>query len=128
RVFYDGVAIDGLDPRGRGLVDLTQINLWSAEEACVEQTAGEVRVYLRSWRVANTTASTRTDIATGDQQTNLYRGFYGKRYDGGEGLQFGAQQYGVSPPSALGVNGDQLGIVGRLGWARPGWSVGAFIM
>src|ERR1043166_4296827 len=128
RVFYDGMAIDGLDPHGNALVDLSQINLWSAEEACVEQTASEVRVYLRSWRVTNTTASTRTDIATGDQQTNLYRGFFGKRYDGGQALQFAAQQYGVSPPSALGANGDQLGLLTRVGWARPGWSVDGFLI
>ena len=32
RVFYDGFEITPLDPRSRGALDLTEINLWSAEE------------------------------------------------------------------------------------------------
>jgi hypothetical protein len=126
RVFYDGVALDALDPRTRGILDLTQINLWSAESACIEQTASEVRVHLRSWRVVSTTPSTRTDVGTGDQQTNLYRGFYGRRFDHGEAIQFGAQQFGTTPPSSFGTSSDQLGLVARLGWAGERWSVDAF--
>ena len=62
------------------MLDLTQINLWSAEDVTIEQAPEEVRVYIRSWRVRSTTPETRTDISTGDQQTNLYRGFFGRRF------------------------------------------------
>jgi hypothetical protein len=126
RVFYDGVELSGLDPRGQAVLDLTQVNLWSVEDAVVEPTADEVRVSLRSWRVRNTTPETRTDVGTGDQQTNLYRGFFGKRQDNGLAFQFGAQQYGTTPPSVFGTSSDQTGIVGRVGWAKRDWSVDGF--
>jgi len=127
RVFYDGVEMTDLDPRGRGVVDLTQVSLWSVEDAVVEPTPAEVRVYLRSWRVRNTTSETRTDVSTGDQQTNLYRAFYGRRFDNGTGIQFGAQQYGTTPPSIFGTSSDQTALVGRLGWAKRDWSVDGFV-
>ncbi|MEO6878847.1 MAG: TonB-dependent receptor plug domain-containing protein, partial [Gemmatimonadaceae bacterium] len=127
RVFYDGVSLDGLDPRGQGVLDLSRINLWGVEDAVVEQGPEEVRVYLRSWRVDNTTPYTRTDIATGDQQTNLYRGYFGRRFDNGAAIQFGAQQYGTTPPSVYGTSSDQLGLIGRVGWAKRDWSVDAHV-
>ena len=126
RVFYDGFELKSIDPRTGGILDLTQINLWSAEDATIEQTADETRVYLRSWRVRNTHTETRTDVATGDQQTNLYRGFYGKRMDAGGAFQFGAQQYGTTPPSQFGSSSDQVGFILRAGWAKQKWSVDAF--
>ncbi len=123
RVFYDGVAMDALDPRSGGALDLSQINLWAVEDAVIEQEAEEVRVYLRSWRVNSTTAYTRTDVATGDQQSNLYRGFFGRRFDNGAAIQLGAQQFGTTPPSVFGTSSDQLGIVARAGWASTNWSI-----
>lgn len=126
RVFYDGYEQVALDPRARGILDLTQINLWSIEDATIEQSADEVRVYLRSWRVRNTHSETRTDVSTGDQQTNLYRAFYGRRLDNGGAFQFGAQQYGTTPPSRFGASSDQVGLVARVGWAKEKWSVDAF--
>ncbi|HWH50557.1 MAG TPA: hypothetical protein VN651_03375 [Gemmatimonadaceae bacterium] len=127
RVFYDGFELAAMDPRTNGALDATQINLWSVEDALIEQAGDEVRVYLRSWRVRNTTPETRTDVSTGDQQTNLYRGFFGERLDNGLALQFAAQQYGTTPPSFLGSSSDQTGVVGRLGWARGAFSVDAFL-
>jgi hypothetical protein len=126
RVFYDGFDQTVLDPRAGGVLDLTQINLWSVEEAVVEQAADEVRVYLRSWRVRNTHTETRTDVSTGDQQTNLYRAFFGKRLQGGGDFQFGAQQYGTTPPSRFGASSDQTGVVVRAGLARQKWSIDAY--
>src|SRR5215467_14354746 len=128
RVFYDGFEFRPLDLRTRGVLDLTTINLWSAEDVLVEVMADEVRVYIRSWRVRGTTPVTRTDVSTGDQQTNLYRGFFGKRYNGGEALQFAAQQYGTTPPSLFGTSSDQLALIGRLGWANPALSIDAYAM
>jgi hypothetical protein len=123
RVFYDGVERDELDPRGGGALDLAQINLWSLEDAAIEESAGEVRVHLRSWRVTNTSPSTRTDVATGDQQTNLFRGFFGRRYSHGQALQFAAQEFGTTPPQRFGSSSDQLGATARVGWAVGPWSV-----
>jgi hypothetical protein len=126
RVFYDGFEMASLDPRTGGILDLTQINLWSIEDATIEQMADEVRVYLRSWRVRNTHTQTRTDVSTGDQSTNLYRGFLGTRLDNGGVFQFGAQQYGTTPPSEFGSSSDQTGVILRAGWAKQKWSVDAF--
>jgi hypothetical protein len=126
RIFYDGFEMPALDPRAGNVLDLSQVSLWTAEDAVVEQAPDEVRVYLRSWRVRNTNPETRTDVSTGDQQTNLYRGFYGKRYDNGAAFQFGAQQYGTTPPSVYGAASDQTSIMGRLGWARGNWSVDGY--
>jgi hypothetical protein len=128
RVFYDGFEFRPLDPRTRGVLDLTTLNLWSADDVLVEVMADEIRVYIRSWRVRGTTPVTRTDVSTGDQQTNLYRGFFGKRYNGGEALQFAAQQYGTTPPSVFGTSNDQLALIGRVGWANPALSIDAYGM
>lgn len=127
RVFYDGFEYTGLDPRNQGVLDLTQVSLWSVEDAKIEVTATEVRVYLRSWRVRNTTPETRTDVSTGDQETNLYRGFFGKRLDNGLAVQFAAQQYGTTPPNLLGSSADQTGVLGRVGWANSRMSFDAFL-
>src|SRR5262245_29917569 len=75
RVFLDGTERQELDPRAARVLDLSQSPMCAPEDAAIEQTPEEVRVYLRSWRARITTPVTRTDVATGDQQTNLYRGF-----------------------------------------------------
>jgi hypothetical protein len=128
RVFFDGVEYDEVDERTRGLLDLTEVQLWTLEELRIEWGATEVRVYTRTWRVDRTTPYTRTDISTGDQQTNLYRGFFGKRFGGGEGIQVGAQQYGTTPPGRVSPSSDQISLLGRLGWAKRGWSFDAFAL
>lgn len=127
RVFYDGLEIDDLDPRSGGAMDLTQIQLWTLEDVRVERGASEVRVYIRSWRVDRTTPSTRVDVSTGDQQTNMYRGFFGRRYQHGEALQVAAQQYGTTP-GLLGASSDQTTLMGRVGWARGALSVDGFML
>ena len=128
RVFYDGFEYAPLDPRGGGAHDLTQINLWSVEDATIEQAPDEIRVYLRSWRTRNVTPQTRTDVSTGDQQTNMYRGFFGKRFHSGADFQFAAQQYGTTPPSRFGASSDNNSAVARVGMARSGWSLDAYAM
>ena len=128
RVFFDGVEYDEVDERTRGLLDLTEVQLWTLEELRIEWGATEVRVYTRTWRVERTTPYSRADISTGDQQTNLYRGFFGKRFAGGEGIQVGAQQYGTTPPGRFSPSSDQISLLGRLGWAKHGWSFDAFAL
>ncbi|MGH7652528.1 MAG: TonB-dependent receptor plug domain-containing protein [Gemmatimonadaceae bacterium] len=126
RVFYDGIELDNLDNSGGGVPDLSKIPLWTLEHLTIERTATELRLYIRSWRVSNTDPYTQVDVATGNEDTNLYRGFYGKRYDNGADLQLAGQQYGVASPRFAG-SGDALSLLGRLGIARPGWSVDAFV-
>jgi len=126
RVFLDGVELDALDPREGVTRDLSVIQLWSLEEVAVERAAGELRVHLRSWRVRLTTPQTRTDILTGSENTNLYRGFFGKRMQGGGALQVAAQQYSTTSVRTAG-DGDALAAFARAGVARGRLSVDAVV-
>lgn len=123
RVFFDGVEYDALDARGGDVIDLSQVPIWLAEDVTIERVALETRVHIRSWRAERTDDYTRTDIGTGDQQTNLYRAFYGRRMQRGGALQLGAQQYNSRPPSFIGESSDQLGLMARVGWAGRDVSV-----
>lgn len=125
RIFYDGLEIDPLDPNTGGVLDLDAVQLWTLEDVTIERGADELRVYLRSWRVNRTTPSSRVDIASGDQNTNLYRAFYGKRFRHGEALQLGLEQYGATGGNFVG-GGDQLSLLARIGWAHGPWSIDAF--
>ena len=98
RFFYDGVELDPMDPRHEGLHDLAAIQIWTLEELAIERAAGEIRVHMRSWRVNRTTPYTRTDVITGNEETDIYRGFYGKRFNGGQALQLAAQQSSTQNP------------------------------
>ncbi|MCE9601478.1 MAG: hypothetical protein K8S21_04590 [Gemmatimonadetes bacterium] len=124
RVFLDGVELDGLDPRAGAVQDLSTVQIAALEEVAVERAAGELRVFLRSWRVRLTTASTRTDITTGSENTNLYRGFFGKRTNSGGVLQVAAQQYSTTSVRTAG-DGDALAAFGRVGFARGRLTVDA---
>ena len=126
RLFYDGVEMDALDNTTGSLLDLSTVQLWTLEHLTIERTASELRLYLRTWRVNNTDPYTRVDVATGNEDTNLYRGFYGKRFDNGGVLQLAGQQYGVTSPRFAGA-GDNLSLLGRVGIARKSWSVDAFV-
>jgi hypothetical protein len=127
RLFYDGVELDPLDVRTGPMHDLSAIPMWTLEELVVERAAEELRVYMRSWRVNKTTPYTRVDVATGDLSTNSYRGYFGRRFASGFALQIGAQQYSTEDPRA-GGDGDLLGILGRLGWAKKQWSADAVLL
>ena len=126
RIFLDGLELDVLDARNGGVPDLANIQLWPLEEVAIERGASEVRVYLRSWRTDRTDAYTRTDVATGDENTNLYRGFYAKRFRHGEALQIGAQQFSTER-TRFGGDGDALSLLARVGIARAGWSLDGFV-
>ncbi|MEO8576707.1 MAG: Plug domain-containing protein [Gemmatimonadales bacterium] len=125
KIIYDGVELDNVDPRSGALLDLTTIDLAFLEHVMIERFANELRVHVRSWRVDRTDPSTRTDIYTGDEDTNIYRGFYGKRFSNGAGLQLGGQQYNTRS-ARLGGGGDALSFMGRFGIARRMWSIDAF--
>ena len=127
RIFYDGLEIDNLDNRTGGVLDLSSVQIWSLEHLAIERSAGELRIYMRSWRADNTDPYTRVDVATGNEDTNLYRGYYGKRFDNGGVLQFGGQQFGVASPRFAG-SGDALSLLSRVGVAKKSWSVDAFVL
>jgi hypothetical protein len=129
RVYLDGLELRELDPRmenGR-IWDLTQIPLWALDDIRVERSASEIRIHMRSWRVDRTTPYTRTDVYTGDQSTNLYRGLFGRRYQHGEVLQLAGQQFGNNPGRGS-QSSDQLSALARVGMARKGWSVDAMLL
>jgi hypothetical protein len=126
RVFYDGVELDALDPRLRHTIDLATIQLWTLEEVVVERGASELRVYLRSWRADHTTPATRLDLSTGNDNTNVFRGFYGQRFAGGEVLQVAAQNF--TDIGRYGGGGSETTVMTRLGWAHGPWSFDAFGM
>ena len=121
RIYLDGVELDVLNRRNGGIPDLAMVPLWAMEDVKVERAAGELRVHLRSWRVDRTTPNTRTDVVTGTENLNLYRGFFGKRFDNGAIFQLAGQQQ--SSISTGGMDGDALGGMARIGWARGDWSV-----
>ena len=125
RLFLDGVELDPLDPRQRGAPAANDMPLATLEELRIERGADEVRVYGRTWRVDRTTPFTRADVATGDQNSNLYRAFFGRRFAHGEALQFAAEQYSTQPIRAL-PSSDALNLMLRAGATRGPWSMDLF--
>ena len=126
RVFYDGIEIDNLDNTTGGILDLTTVPIWTLEHVSIERSANELRIFLRSWQVTNTTPYTRADIVTGNEETNLYRGYYGKRFGNGGVLQLAGQQFGVRSSRFAGA-GDGLSLLARIGVARKRWSVDGYV-
>ena len=122
RVFYDGVELDPLDVTMGPMHDFGTLPMWTREELVGERAAEELRVYMRSWRVNKTTPYTRADVATGDLATNSYRGFFGRRFSNSLALQVGAQQFSNEDQRA-GGDGNSLGLMARVGWAKKQWSV-----
>lgn len=126
RVFIDGVEREEITPRTGGVTDFALVPLWTLEQVTVEETPVELRVHARTWRVERTTASTRTDVLTGSENLNLFRGFFGKRSVSGVAIQLAAQQ--ASTATVPGMDGDALGAMARLGWARGQWSIDGTIV
>jgi hypothetical protein len=136
RLFLDGLELDGLDARANGVPDLSELSIIALDEVVVERAAGEVRVWLTSWSHRNVTAYTRTDVFTGDLNTNAFRGMFGRRFLNGALLQFTIEQgesararraVGAGPPtgSATG-DGDLRRLTARTGWTHRGFSLDAY--
>jgi hypothetical protein len=124
RVFVDGIEMDPLDSRLHGAVDLSTIQLWEFEDVAVERGASELRVYCRTWRVNRTTPYSQATVVTGNQQTNLYKAFYGQRFGSGFATQVAAYQYNNT--GSFGGGGNQSSILVRVGYASGGFSFDAF--
>jgi hypothetical protein len=120
RIFLDGLELDPMDRRSQGVAPVNDLPLHALEEVRIERGAEEVRVYATSWRVDRTDPYTRADIATGDQSTNLYRAYFGRRYDHGEAIQLSAEQNSTQPNANLASSGE-LHVMGRLGLTRGPW-------
>ena len=138
RVFLDGLELDAPDPRNDGVLDLVEIPLTSLDEVVVERSAGEVRVWLRTWTVTSVTPYSRTDVFTGDLNTNGFRGLFGRRFMNGALFQLTMQQgetsqqrgnVGFGGAAARGEtgDGDLRQITARLGWARGLVSVDGYL-
>jgi hypothetical protein len=125
RIFYDGLELDNLDARTEPLLDLSTVQLWTLERVTIERLGGELRLHLRSWQAERTSPYTRVDVLTGDEDTNFYRGFYGKRFQNGGGLQAAGQQFNTSS-ARFGGAGDGLSVMLRTGVAAPRWSIDGF--
>ena len=125
RIFLDGLEIDPLSRRGQGVSPVNDLPIHALEEIRIERGAEEVRVYARTWRVERTDPYTRADIGTGDQNTNLYRAYFGRRYAHGEALQIAAEQFSTQPARRLPSSGG-LHVMGRFGLTRGPWSADLF--
>jgi len=126
RVFIDGVERDPINVRNGGITDFAAIPLWAFEDIRLERTAGEMRIHLRTWRVERTTPVSRVDVLTGSENLNLYRGFLGMRFANGAVIQAAGQQ--ASSISPGGMDGDGLGALVRIGWARGDWDIDATLV
>ena len=136
RVFMDGIELDSPDPRNNSVLDLVEISLASLDEVVVERSAGEVRVWLRTWTVTSVTPYTRTDVFTGDLNTNGFRGLFGRRFMNGALFQLTVQQgetarqrgnVGFGGTRGESGDGDLRQITTRLGWARGNVSVDGYL-
>jgi hypothetical protein len=138
RLFVDGVELDAIEARQGGVLDLTDVALWTLDEVVVERTAGELRVWLRTWTVTGITPWSRADIFTGDLNTNAFRGMLGRRWRNGMSLQLGGQQvatqtgritaFGTEGGGRKRGDGTVQGFMGRVGWARGRLSVDALAL
>ncbi|MEP6832102.1 MAG: Plug domain-containing protein [Gemmatimonas sp.] len=127
RVFMDGVEMDANDPRSNGVLDLIDVRLWLLDEIVIERTAGEVRVWCRTASNNRTTPFTRTDIYTGDLNTNGFRALFARRFTNGmllqvNGEQFATQQgrqsqFGTTTAAGRGDGGNQI-LNARVGFGR----------
>ena len=125
RLFVDNVELDPINPRMRGAVAVNDLPLHDLEELRIERGADEVRVYARTWRVDRTTPYSRADVFTGDQNTNLYRAFFGRRWRHGEVFQVAVDQYNTQPIRAL-PSSDALNIMLRAGTTHGPWKVDGY--
>ncbi len=136
RLFVDGVELDPIGGRERGVQDLTDIPLWTLDELVVERAAGEVRVWMRTWTVTKTVPYTRVDIFTGDLNTNAFRGQFARRWRNGLLLQLGGQQVATQTGRAsafttTGLSGGRgdgtvQGFMVRTGWSRGRLAIDVF--
>lgn len=135
RVFIDGLEMDNNDTRSNDILDLSEVHLWTLDEIVIERSASEVRVWCRTATVNRTTPYTRTDVFTGDLNTNGFRGLFAKRFMNGATLQVNGQQFATqqgrqslfNTQKAVGKgDGANQTLTVRTGWARRGFSADVY--
>lgn len=135
RVFIDGLEMDNNDTRSNGILDFSEVHLWTLDELVIERAAGEIRVWCRTSTVNRTTPYTRTDVFTGDLNTNGFRGLFAKRFMNGAILQVNGQQFATQQGRQSAFNTTTLAGRGdganqtltvRAGWARRKFSADVY--
>lgn len=135
RVFMDGVEVDDVNPRSNRVLDYSDVYLWALDEVVIERAAGEVRVWCRTSTQNRTTPYTRTDVFTGDLNTNGFRGLFGRRFMNGMALQVMGQQFATQQgrSSAFGTTGSEgrgdganQTLISRFGWSKAKWSADVY--
>lgn len=128
RLFLDGVELEALDPRSRGVVDLSLFPVAALEELVIERGANELRLHMRSWRGPQVNAAqTRADVYTGDNRSNTFRGFLSRRARNGFAFQAMLQQRSTDDRQ-LGGDGDATTVFTRIGIVKPKWSFDATLV
>lgn len=135
RVFIDGLEMDNNDTRSNGILDFSEVHLWALDEITIERAAGEIRVWCRTSTVNRVTPYTRTDVYTGDLNTNGFRGLFAKRFMNGATLQVMGQQFATQQgrqsafdTQRLAGRGDGANqtLIARSGWARRKFSADVY--
>ena len=128
RLFLDGIELEALDQRSRGITDLTLFPIAALEELVIERGAGELRLHMRSWRGPEVvTAQTRADVYTGDNRSNTFRGYLARRARNGFAFQVMLQQRSTDDRQ-LGGDGDATTVFTRVGIVKPKWSLDATLV
>lgn len=125
RLFLDGVELDPIDPREGPWQELSRRPIWNLERVAIERVGSEIRIDMRTWSVENTSPYTRTDVYTGTEETDLYRGYYGKRFFNGAVLQAGGEQASTEN-RRFGGGGDAASLFARGGVGRRNWALDVF--
>ena len=128
RLFLDGMELEALDSRSRGIIDLSLFPIAALDELVIERGAGELRLLMRSWRGPPVnSAQTRADVYTGDNRSNTFRGYLSRRARNGFAFQAMLQQRSTDDRQ-LGGDGDATTVFTRIGIVKPKWSLDATLV
>lgn len=128
RIFVDGAELIALGNKTSYPLDLANVAIWNVQQMTVERGVDEVRVYIQTWNVTHTHTESRVDIVTGNLGTNLLRGFFGKRWENGFGVQFAGQVWGTQADASFANStGSANDLMLRVGYAQGPWSVDGYV-
>lgn len=115
-VFWDGFALDPMGDDSAGL-DVGRIPLGLLSRVEVEVLPTKLRVFLVSDVQPVTRPRTEASFATGDAQTNSYRGRYLNRWANGLGLGLAADFFGTDGPQTSRGSVQTLTL-----WSKATWT------
>lgn len=114
-VFWDGFALDPLGDDSAGL-DVGRIPIGLLSRVEVEVLPTRLRVHLLSDVQPVRRPRTEASFATGDAQTNSYRGRYLNRWRSGFGLSLAADFFGTDGPTTSRGTVQNLSLWGKATW------------